>query len=61
MEPINAIAILLLSCTLIQITNTFNISPQPNYVLREPISTTGPVPVRSSYFGYSINLRTGGR
>ncbi|XP_052863834.1 integrin alpha-PS3-like [Anopheles cruzii] len=38
----------------------FNVSPQPNYVFREPSLTTYVDKVRSSYFGYSLNLRPAG-
>lgn len=35
----------------------FNISPNPNIVLREPILETKLPKIRSSYFGFSINLK----
>lgn len=51
--------ILVLVNVLDKSTNAFNISPKPNIVLREPISLskTGMPKVRSSYFGFSINLK----
>ncbi|KAJ6640899.1 Integrin alpha-PS3 [Pseudolycoriella hygida] len=35
----------------------FNLSPKPNYVFREPSLHTYQEKSRSSYFGYSVNLR----
>ncbi|XP_035895346.1 integrin alpha-PS3-like [Anopheles stephensi] len=39
---------------------SFNLSPVPNYVFREPDLQLHMEKVRSSYFGYSLNLRPGG-
>ncbi|XP_053668619.1 integrin alpha-PS3-like [Anopheles marshallii] len=39
---------------------TFNLSPVPSYVFREPNLGLHMEKVRSSYFGYSLNLRPGG-
>lgn len=37
---------------------SFNLSPKPNFVLREPkLSSVGMPKMRSSYFGFSINLK----
>uniref|UniRef100_A0A2M4BAM3 Putative vitronectin receptor alpha subunit n=2 Tax=Anopheles marajoara TaxID=58244 RepID=A0A2M4BAM3_9DIPT len=38
----------------------FNLSPEPNYVFHEPALTTYMDKVRSSHFGYAINLRKSG-
>ncbi|XP_050085655.1 integrin alpha-PS3-like [Anopheles aquasalis] len=38
----------------------FNLSPEPNYVFHEPALTMYMNKVRSSYFGYAINLRKSG-
>uniref|UniRef100_A0A182J9R1 Uncharacterized protein n=1 Tax=Anopheles atroparvus TaxID=41427 RepID=A0A182J9R1_ANOAO len=38
----------------------FNLSPLPNYVFREPALPVHMEKVRSSYFGFSLNLRPGG-
>ncbi|XP_061500980.1 integrin alpha-PS3 [Anopheles gambiae] len=40
--------------------DTFNLSPVPNYVFREPNLQLHMEKGRSSYFGYSLNLRPGG-
>lgn len=38
--------------------NAFNLSPKPNIVLREPKSLDNGMPkIRSSYFGFSLNLK----
>ncbi|XP_053674657.1 integrin alpha-PS3-like [Anopheles nili] len=38
----------------------FNLSPEPNYVFKLPTLNTFIRPVRSSHFGYSVNLRKTG-
>lgn len=40
--------------------NGFNLSPQPNYVFKEPALNVYMNKVRSSLFGFSLNLRPGG-
>lgn len=42
---------------LLHLASGFNISPSPNIAFQEPQLTTYMDKVRSSYFGYSINLR----
>lgn len=42
---------------LVYVTDGFNLSPNPNLVLMYPPVNTFQPQVRSSYFGYSINLR----
>lgn len=38
--------------------NAFNLSPKPNIVFREPKSSGVGMPkMRSSYFGFSLNLK----
>ena len=38
--------------------NAFNLSPKPNVVLREPKTVDNGMPkMRSSYFGFSLNLK----
>lgn len=50
--------ILLLICPLIVVNNAFNLAPHPHIVLREPNNLKTFMPkVRSSYFGYAINLK----
>ncbi|KFB36449.1 AGAP004303-PA-like protein [Anopheles sinensis] len=41
-------------------TGGFNLSPMPNYVFQEPTLQMFMEKVRSSYFGFSLNLRPGG-
>lgn len=36
----------------------FNLSPKPNLIFREPKLDYGLPKTQSSYFGYTINLRT---
>ena len=50
-------AIILSVLFLLHLTSTFNISPTPNLAFQEPQLTTYMNKVRSSYFGYSLNLR----
>uniref|UniRef100_A0A182VY45 Integrin alpha second immunoglobulin-like domain-containing protein n=1 Tax=Anopheles minimus TaxID=112268 RepID=A0A182VY45_9DIPT len=45
---------------LLPAAESFNLSPVPNYVFREPDLQLHMAKVRSSYFGYSLNLRQGG-
>lgn len=43
---------------LVESLHAFNISPHPNYVLREPGHLKSSMPkMRSSYFGFSLNLK----
>lgn len=44
---------------LVDINKSFNLSPKPNIVLREPNFelNIGRPKVRSSYFGFSLNLK----
>lgn len=50
--------IIVLICLIYKI-NAFNLSPQPNIVINEPASSlkTGMPKTRSSYFGFTINLK----
>lgn len=41
----------------ISVCNAFNLSPNPNIVLREPQLKTTMPKMRSSYFGFTINLK----
>ncbi|KAJ6640903.1 Integrin alpha-PS3 [Pseudolycoriella hygida] len=45
---------------LLQCVCGFNVSPRPNYIFQEPNLKTFLPKTQSSYFGYSINLRTNG-
>lgn len=50
----------LISVILVCVHNgdTFNLSPKPNIVFREPKSSGVGMPkMRSSYFGFSLNLK----
>lgn len=44
----------------VQLVVGFNLSPQPNHVFKEPTLQTFREKVRSSYFGFALNLRPGG-
>lgn len=42
---------------LVQFSQEFNVSPSPNFIIHKPNLSTPMAQTRSSYFGYSINLR----
>ena len=42
----------------VNIAYGFNLSPKPNVVVQEPTLNTFNAKERSSYFGYTISLRT---
>lgn len=49
------VIVVLFSCC---VTNfAFNLSPNPNIVLREPQLKTAMPKMRSSYFGFTLNLK----
>lgn len=53
----NAITVILVLVSVHDI-DAFNLSPKPNIVLREPQTVgTGMPKMRSSYFGFSLNLK----
>lgn len=53
------IVILVLAIIIVGGGDAYNLSPKPNIVFREPITNlkTGMPKLRSSYFGFSINLK----
>lgn len=55
----SVILVLIVFLSVIKV-NGFNLSPQPNYVFKEPKLQTFMETVRSSFFGFSVNLRPGG-
>lgn len=55
----SVILVLLVLLSVIKVDG-FNLSPQPNYVFREPALNIYMNKVRSSLFGFSLNLRPGG-
>ncbi|XP_065084513.1 integrin alpha-PS3 [Ochlerotatus camptorhynchus] len=57
--PPSVILVLIVLLSVIKV-NGFNLSPQPNYVFNEPKLQTFMETVRSSFFGFSLNLRPGG-
>lgn len=54
-----SILIVIVAFISIQKCKAFNVSPKPNVVLHEPIAkiNAGMAKMRSSYFGFSINLK----
>lgn len=38
-------------------SDAFNLSPKPNFILHEPKADIGLPKVRSSYFGFTLNLK----
>ncbi|XP_053681013.1 integrin alpha-PS3-like [Anopheles nili] len=61
MTSVTLVTVLLVGVSvLLRFGCAFNLSPVPNYVFREPSLPLYTQKVRSSYFGYSINLRPGG-
>lgn len=54
----NTIAVILLVLACVYNGNSFNLSPKPNIVIHEPKTPTIGMPkLRSSYFGFTINLK----
>ncbi|XP_055608647.1 integrin alpha-PS3-like [Uranotaenia lowii] len=43
-----------------RLVDGFNVSPQPNFIFTEPVLQTFMPKVRSSMFGFALNLRPGG-
>lgn len=46
-----------LPCLLLPLCLGFNLSPSPNIIIKKPDLATPMIQTRSSYFGFSINLR----
>lgn len=60
MKPSTATLSVILVLSAVQLAAGFNLSPQPNHVFKEPTLQTFREKVRSSYFGFALNLRPGG-
>lgn len=61
MKPSTAtLSVILVLSVVVQLAGGFNLSPQPNHVFKEPTLQTFREKVRSSYFGFALNLRPGG-
>lgn len=54
------LSVILVLSVVVQLAGGFNLSPQPNHVFKEPTLQTFREKVRSSYFGFALNLRPGG-
>ncbi|XP_052897352.1 integrin alpha-PS3-like [Anopheles moucheti] len=52
------ISMVILTC--VWTVQGFNLSPTANYVFNHPVLKTFITPIRSSHFGFSVNLRTSG-
>lgn len=58
MSPKYLKAIITVIIFFLPINNGFNVSPNPNIIFREPNLQTAIPKTRSSYFGFSINLKS---
>ncbi|XP_055623803.1 integrin alpha-PS3-like [Toxorhynchites rutilus septentrionalis] len=56
-QPMSVILVII---TLVITVSGFNLAPQPNYVFKEPSLQTYMQKVRTSLFGFALNLRPGG-
>jgi hypothetical protein len=54
---IDLVVVVFIVFKLIVHLNAFNISPNPNLIVMQPVLNTFQPQTRSSYFGYSLNLR----